>query len=357
MTWKFRPDFKVMPGIYLKYGSSGIQTQIQSAGVLPDDTEHLANKLKYQLFKPYQSQHEIKSASIDLLTSKELKEFKSLLLASGEAFSGTNALLTYKMDFQSNLSRKIQKLQGSIFKFLFKKKIARKEHELQLLTEEIAELNEQRELSVVRLEIESDDVYINLYKTIKKAFEILSQCEKKWDFTSSKSTNRIVERTSASSTITRSEIVLSERSLPIIHSNEMPLCFHNMNGGDVYLYPGFLIVYESKSDFAVVSYTDVSLIFAALRFIESDKVPDDTVILDRTWYKVNKDGTPDKRFASNYQIPVVKYGEIHFSSSSGLNEVFCFSNAERAMIFQKAFADYVDTLKNAKSLINTFNKK
>lgn len=184
---------------------------------------------------------------------------------------------------------------------------------------------------------------------------LLQQSEKKWDFTSSKLTNRIAERTSAAATVTRSEITLSEKNLPIIQTHETPLCFHNINGGDLYLYPGFIIIYESETSFGIINYTELNVNFNQTRFIESEKVPADTKVIDHTWYKVNKDGSPDRRFTSNYRIPVVQYGELHFSSGSGLNEIYSFSNTETTMLFQKALYDYIDALKKSQSLLNAFN--
>jgi hypothetical protein len=230
------------------------------------------------------------------------------------------------------------------------------EEESITLDEEIKELTEQLSYSTIKLEVESEDVFFDLYKTVRKAFHLLNGAEKKWDLTSSKRTNRVAERTSAANTVTRSEIKISEQHLPILQTDLAPLCFHNMNGGDLYLYPGFLIVYESKTDFAVISYIDIKINFNQTRFIESEKVPDDTKIVDKTWLKVNKDGSPDKRFSNNYQIPVVQYGELHFISPSGLNEVYCFSNAELPMLFQKSLSDYIDTINKSKSLLDAFKE-
>jgi len=45
-----------------------------------------------------------------------------------------------------------------------------------------------------------------------------------------------------------------------------------------------------------VNYEDINISTSQVRFIESDPVPNDAVIVDRTWLYVNKNGTPDKRF-------------------------------------------------------------
>lgn len=349
MEWKFRKDFQVIPGVYLKYGKGGIHTEIKP---LTDDKEFETEKLKHKIFKPYEDQHEIKSASIDKLTSGELREFKALLIASHKASNETSTILTSKSTKLSIQTQKLARLRKSLFKFLFKKRITLLEQDLPLLNEEVEELQEQLRCSSVQLEIDSEDTFAELYKNVKKAFGLLNSSEKKWDFTSSRQTNRIAERTSAANTITRSEIKISERHLPILRTKEPALCFHNINGGDIFLYPGFLIVYESNADFAIISYTDLIVEFSDVRFIETEPVPTDAKIVDKTWLKVNKDGSPDRRFSNNYQIPIVLYGEIHMKSSSGLNEVYCFSNIELASLFYKSLTNYIDAIQKSQALLN-----
>jgi hypothetical protein len=346
MEWKFRKDFQVMPGISLKYGQGAIRTEIKPFAT---DVEFETEKLKHNIFKPYDVQHEIKSASIDKLTSSALQDFKILLLAADKTFNETNSLLAIKTTALNKHLQKLNKLKKSIFKFLFKKKVSLMEQELPLLTEEVEELKEQLQYSFVKLEIDSEEIFVDLYKNVTKSFNVLNGAQKKWDFTSSRKTNRIAERTSAANTITRSDISISEKHLPILRTDMPALCFHNINGGDLFLYPGFLIVYESNADFAIISYTDLEIEFSRVRFIETEQVPSDTQVVGKTWFKVNKDGTPDKRFANNYQIPIALYGEIHMKSSSGLNEVYCFSNAEVAMLFYKALSDYTEAIRKSQS--------
>jgi hypothetical protein len=352
MEWKFRKDFEVMPGIVLKYGSGGLHTEMKYSN---DANQEISKeRLRHKLFKPYHIDDEIKSASIDQLTTDELKEFKQLLLESEQVFNETTNLLYIKTKEHAEVFKKLSRARKSIFHFMLKKKITATHKKLTKIENELDELKLQLNYSCVRLEIESGDVYKDLYKNVEKAFQLLNRSEKKWDITSLKFINKIKERTSASSTITRSEVILSEKNLSIIQYNGKALCFHNINGGDLYLYPGFMIVHESRTSFAVINYTDLKISFAAQRFIETERVPTDTEIIDKTWFKVNKDGSPDKRFVSNYQIPIVRYGELHFESKTGLHEVYCFSDCESAMLFHKALFDYLEILQKADSLLKAF---
>ena len=61
------------------------------------------------------------------------------------------------------------------------------------------------------------------------------------------------------------------------------------------------------------------------RFIESDTVPHDAKVVDRTWRFVNKNGDPDRRFNNNHEIPVCLYGELALGTETGLTEILHIS--------------------------------
>ena len=50
--------------------------------------------------------------------------------------------------------------------------------------------------------------------------------------------------------------------------------------------------------------------------------------MEYRWLKVNKNGTPDKRFKGNRQIPVYKLGAIYMNSDMGLNLIILASRTE-----------------------------
>lgn len=355
MQWKYRPEFKTFPGVKLSYGKKGIKTDISFTPVNTEDDVNLKKeKLTNKLYKPYDIRNEIKSEAIDKLTSPDLKEFKTLLLQASASYIETNYLLNGAREVLESKNRKLYKLRKSIFKKLFKKRISRLEAETAALTEEVSELTTQLHLSVIHLEIDTEDIYFELYKNIRDAFHLLKQSDKKWDVTSSKQTNRVAERTSAASAITRSTITLTERSLPVLQTSTSCFCVHNINGGDIYIFPAFMIVYESKDEFALIDYTDIQITYHARKFIEDETVPKDSKIIGHTWHKVNKDGSPDRRFSSNYQIPIVVYGEISIRSASGVNELYSFSNNEYAALFYQAMYDYIDSLTTAKKMLAGF---
>ncbi|WP_449533012.1 hypothetical protein [Flavobacterium sp.] len=84
--------------------------------------------------------------------------------------------------------------------------------------------------------------------------------------------------------------------------------------------------------------------FSQQRFMEQEKIPSATKIIDKTWAKINNNGSPDKRFVGNYLIPIVSYGKIDIKSKSGLTEAYAFSNYKKSKEFVNVFVEFRKTL-------------
>ena len=121
----------------------------------------------------------------------------------------------------------------------------------------------------------------------------------------------------------------------------------NANGGELFLYPAFILYFVSQQAFALVDIRDLRLDYNPVSFIEEEAVPADAELIGHTWKKANKDGSPDRRFANNYQIPILKYGDIRLTSKSGLNEAYMISHAALAERFADAFANFQRALPRA----------
>lgn len=70
-------------------------------------------------------------------------------------------------------------------------------------------------------------------------------------------------------------------------------------------------------------------------------------MIGHTWKKANKDGSPDRRFANNYEIPIVAYGGIRITSKGGLNEEYLISNAAAAQGFAQTWTTFKEALPRA----------
>jgi hypothetical protein len=146
-------------------------------------------------------------------------------------------------------------------------------------------------------------------------------------------------RTIARQSIERKPVGLDLAQAPFVHSRWQALRFGNVNGEDLYLYPGFVMVRGPDGSFALIEIDQLRLENYLVRFNEDEHVPADARVVGYTWLKANKDNTPDRRFRDNRQIPVALYGWLEFRSG-GLHEAYMVSNAEAAAEFATAFDRY-----------------
>ena len=131
------------------------------------------------------------------------------------------------------------------------------------------------------------------------------------------------------------------RELRLIRSAHPPLGFGNLNGGDIFIFPGFVAVTGERSGtIGLIEWKDVTVSFEQKKFVEQEQIPPDTRVVDHTWAKANKDGSRDKRFKHNHRLPVVLYGELTLRSPNGLHEVFTFSNPDTSRAFADALQSY-----------------
>lgn len=189
--------------------------------------------------------------------------------------------------------------------------------------------------------IQLEKSWLNCIDTYNK----LMKSERIWDMTNSVVVDRAEDRTIADSAINRKEITPSKGNIEFVKSDMSYLFFHNANGADLYVYPTFLLQFKDNKELDMFDLKVIKTGFEITGYIEEEKVPKDTVTIQFTWKKANKDGSQDKRFKGNYQIPVVKYGHLTFESESGLAEYYMFSNFAALSDFKSAYKHHFELLK------------
>lgn len=374
MAWRFRKSIKIIPGVRLNFSSRGMSTTIGVRGVgmnfsdrgvygfvsIPGTGISYRERLdssKQPTFNNLPLVHtdilsdNIVSADICNITSQDMQGVKDLILLTHEQRQSiTNSM--QKVKFASILTR--AKLIGSYITLIgvINKTLSNNlKLDLESQKEIIKDLKLGQENSFVNLEIIFDELLQTKYDRLQNSFKSLIGTRKVWDLTSSYYNDRVKTRSAASSIVARKITEIQFKNLPDIKLNYEPFYLKNINGADLYFYPNFLIIYDSKNKFAIVGYNELDFEFSQARFVETESVPSDTKVLEYTWDKVNKNGKRDKRFKSNFQIPIVQYGKIELKSPTGLHEVYQFSNYEMAYEFSSAFIDY----QKAITKMNTLN--
>ncbi|GAQ14660.1 hypothetical protein MODO_2346 [Myroides odoratimimus] len=371
MAWSFRKRIKVIPGVHLNFSKSGISTSVGVRGAsmtfgnsgtylntsIPPLGIYNRQKLLKSSSNSFQEESNIIeysdnifSADIQEITSQNKQGIKeAIILAQQQRKELKNDLLKINTSYVS--SKLKLNLSYILLYGLIKKTISQNiKEDIKAQKNAIVQTKEQIENCYVRLDIDFDieikEKYLKLVETFKK----LINSQKIWDVTSAYFQDRVATRSSASTLVKKREVKFLLKSLPEIKSNYEALYFQNANGADLYFYPSFIVMYSSKGDFAIIGFEEISFNQSYVRFTETGTIPKDSKVIDKTWAKVNKNGSPDKRFKNNYQIPVVKYGEIKLKTKTGLNEEYEFSNYEYTEEFGRAFSEYQQLIKTIKLL-------
>lgn len=370
MAWSFRKRIKIIPGVHLNLSRSGISTSIGIRGAsmtfgssgtyLNTNTLGISNRQRLNYPETnFNPQHyndtleltdNIFSSDIHEITSQNMQGIKEVIILAHEQRKDLKKdLLRLKVSLNSTKL----KLGFSYFLIygLVKKTISKNlRTDITEQKKAITQTQEQIKNCFVKLDIDFDPEIKEKYNTLLQAFSKLAGSEKIWDVTSAYHQDRVSARSSASKIVHKKDVRFSIKSLPDINSDFNALYFQNANGADLYFYPSFIVMYSNNTDFAIIGIDELIFSQNYVRFTETGIIPKDSKIIDRTWAKVNKNGSPDKRFKGNYQIPVLRYGEIKLKTNTGLNEEYEFSNYEFTEEFGKAFRDYQSTIKSLKQL-------
>lgn len=375
MAWSFRKRIKVIPGIHLNISKSSISTTIGVRGAsvnlgrngaflntgipgtglysrqkigggktqLPDSSYPEIPKsfeISSDKVKTPDSADNIFSLDVEEITSHDMQGIKQTVLSAHQQ----------RLELLQDLKLVQQQLQKNRFKlllsywllygFLWKEKTRFLKEDMALQQHAIAQIEKQTQNTAVQLDFDFDEEMNRKYQTLHEAFGKLCESQIMWDITAEHANDRFVTRSAAATSVVRKRIRFKTGHLPEIKSQIPAMIWDNANGADLYFYPNFMVVWNNRKHFAIVAYNELDINFTATRFIETEKVPSDTKVIDQTWYKVNKNGTPDKRFKNNYKIPVVRYGDLELNTKTGLNERYLFSNYEHTDAFNRAFVEY-----------------
>ena len=279
----------------------------------------------------------IGSASVENLSSHSLVELRDPIAQArsqrGEiATDLAEARSAYEAD-RADLARR----QRSWFRWFYKRRIAELEVSVQEAEQEIARLTEWQQSTHIDISFETGDAAQKVYGALVRAFEALRGCARIWDVTSDRIGNRVVERSYASRTITRTPVKLDFAESDLVRFAGRAMQFQNINGEDILIYPGIVLMPRADGAFALIDLREIKRDFNTMQFVEEETVPSDTQVVGQTWAKVNKNGTPDLRFKANYQIPLCLYGRFVITSPGGIEEEYQFSNASATGEFAHAF--------------------
>jgi len=399
MSLRFRQTFTLFPGVRLNIGKRGISASIGVPGAtvnvgkkglratvglpgtglsytthtLPyDDRRAVTNPLNppstephfempeaspsntpsnAKIYMPIAGMNEISSASVEVLTSSSLLPLRDLIAKAREQSAEIKADLQEALAEESKQKSELVRRKSSLFRWFYKRRIAELETELPLTQAEISRLVSWEDNTKIAITFESSDASQRAYAAMVRAFDMLKASVKKWDITADKATDQFAERTLATRSVNRHPVTFDFSSTDLIQFKGRAMRFENVNGDDILLYPGVAVIPRADGAFALIDLRELKISSEYRRFHEEESVPSDSHIDGHTWAKTNKNGSPDRRFKDNYQIPICVYGGITFYSQTGVTEEYMVSNADAAQAFAEAVKHYQISLTESEALV------
>lgn len=174
------------------------------------------------------------------------------------------------------------------------------------------------------------------YAQLHSAASQLASCAAAWHIEAS---GRVLDRkyhAGASDLVRRTVTSIQKAEPPYVKTNVETIAI-GVGRQTLHFFPDRVLVYDTNG-IGAVGYSQLRVDVSATRFIESESVPHDAEVVDRTWKYVNKSGGPDRRFKDNRELPVCLYEEVTLLSSSGLNEVLQLSQCGLGSGFAKAIS-------------------
>jgi hypothetical protein len=360
---RFRRKAKLFPGVYLNFSKTGISTTIGVPGAsinigkkgtylntgipgtglydrkriggqnnqyIPDSPSYI-NTDQIDI-----EEGAIKSKEAEQITSDGLQDLKSTLL---ECFEERNELSNEIRKantrlFFSNLLMIVTYVLVVGFFIKWIKENRKNEQEI------LNDLKTQKANCYVNIDYTIDDSFERVFLELLEKYKSLITINRIWQITSSISIDRFSTRSAASSSVMRIPIRFDFANFDVVKSKYDAMHFKNTNGRHVYIYPAFIILVDKNKQFGLIDIQDLDFTFFDQSFVEDGVVPTDAIVTGNTWLKVNKDGSPDRRFKDNHTIPLCKYGAMNLKSDKGLNEAYHFSSYQKSSLFSDKMVEY-----------------
>lgn len=149
-------------------------------------------------------------------------------------------------------------------------------------------------------------------KQLLNAFATLSRCGGIWAYQVRAHLDDKQWKYNAGGTfsVAKLPIAIFNRPIPNIETN-ITVCGVAYNRLAVYFLPEKLLIIDG-ADIRYVPYSRLGISEDHLEYVEANgQVFPDSMILEKRWLRINRDGSPDRRFKANFQVPVVRCGILN----------------------------------------------
>jgi len=289
----------------------------------------------------------IESASVEKITSPGMESFKRLIETVESRREFLQREIAAEEDIRVLTDGQIQKASHWFWGIFRKRDLPGLIAELETSESKLEDRRKEFDGSYIDLDVQLPAAAMPAQDKMVQTFKDLSQkCQRIWDVISDQDVEK-KERSSASRTVSRDTVNFSlnpPTDSDTLVTGQPTLVLGNANGPDLCIYPGFIIL-RNRTNLALIGIDQLEVGYSVQRFIEDEEVPGDAEVVDQVWFKTNKNGSRDKRFKDNYQIPVVIYGKLTLRSPEGLQEEYSFSNYDLGFAFARALLALGDVLR------------
>ena len=171
----------------------------------------------------------------------------------------------------------------------------------------------------IELKYTVDNDIMNNYKKKMTNLLALNNCSRKWQVIQYAHVSDSQRKYNAGAVANLNRISFSlTNEIPSFLSANIDIVQVVLGKEKLIFLPDKILIFKD-SNVGVINYNSLSIDFSTTNFIEDGIVPNDTEIIDYTWKYVNKNGSPDRRFNNNRQLPICLYYDIYLTSKEGLN--------------------------------------
>lgn len=175
---------------------------------------------------------------------------------------------------------------------------------------------------------EYDDEGVKEKTKVQCVMNAFSECASIWQINDVYThDNRRIHAGTAQS-VARKQVKIEKKKPYFLLSNEDAYCI-KLKKEKMYILPD-MAVFVSGGKIGAVDLSSMKLSFDTMQFVEEGSTPSDAAIVRQTWKYVNNNGTPDRRYNGNRQLPVCLYAVVNIFTDTGVNLQFYLSNLKKA---------------------------
>ncbi len=351
MASRFRSELTIIPPVAIAVNRQGISTTIdwrservdrglsgysQSFRVMGDP--RYAGPLPTDRFLIPGTRQDFGGGDLASMTSTGLDGFKELLIATRERERHIRSDIT-KAQWQLAFSWTVRALAwAALVPVISKSTNAKITTAVAARRTEVANLEKNLAASRISVSFNMETAVAGPHLRMLNAFDRLSASSRSWALQTSQQIDYVKARSAADTVVSRRPLSIGRRSDPLVDTNDLPLAVGVQNGrATAFFYPGFvLVVNAGRTDFALIDLKELEINYCRSNFTETESIPSDAEMVRKVWAKSNKNGTRDKRFKDNRELPVMAYGEIIMKTQSGMKEALMFSRDNACQDFVNA---------------------